>query len=252
MRLCAEHPVAGGDSVIGKLVNNRTNEEYGVEATPTPVGRHQANAVRLRGFAVSRFHAEVGEVAPGRPYIEDMGSTYGTYVNGKKVDGRAELSDDDQVVLGVSGGFPDGEYSFTFKIAEESKSPAAPAQPPAPPRKIRAGEATLAESAQAYVARLGGVFRRHECDAFARKLVLLVKQNPKDVVVELSEVEYMNSYALGILVKLSQDVAERGKRIVLAGAHGLILKLFQTVGLDQKLGSYHTEQEALKALASGR
>jgi anti-anti-sigma factor len=237
--------------VIGQLVNNRTNEAYGIEATPTPVGRHQSNTVRLRGFAVSRFHAEIGELAPGRPYIEDMGSTYGTYVNGKKVDGRVELKNEDQVVLGVSGGFPDGEYSFTFRLAGEPDRPAAPAQPAAPPRKIRAGEAAFAESAQAYVVRLGGVFRRHECDDFAQKLALLVKRSPKDVVVELSDVEYMNSYALGILVKLSQDVAERGRRIVLSGAQGLILKLFQTVGLDQKLGSYGTEQEALKALASG-
>ena len=58
--------------MIGTLVNNRTNEEHGLETVPTPLGRHQANALRLRGFAVSRFHAEIGETAPGQPYVEDM------------------------------------------------------------------------------------------------------------------------------------------------------------------------------------
>ena len=113
------------------------------------------------------------------------------------------------------------------------------------------GETTIAEAPQAYVARLAGVFRRHECDGLADKLVKLTRQNPKDVVVEISDVEYMNSYALGMLVKLSQDVGERGKKVVLAGAQGLILKLFQTVGLDQKLGNFPSEQEALEALKSG-
>jgi anti-anti-sigma factor len=234
--------------VIGTLVNNRTNEEHGLETVPTPLGRHQANVVRLRGFAVSRFHAEIGETAPGHPYVEDMGSTYGTYVNGEKVDGRVDLKDGDQVVLGVSSGFPDGEYSFTFKIAEDAEGRAA--EPAAPPRKIRAGEAEISEAPQAYVVRLGGVFRRHECDGFAGKIVEIVRRNPRDVVIELSEVEYMNSYALGILFKLSQDVAEHGGRIVLAGAQGLVLKLFQTVGLDQKLGSYPSKEEALEALSS--
>ena len=235
--------------MIGTLVNNRTNEEHGLETVPTPLGRHQANAVRLRGFAVSRFHAEIGETAPGHPYVEDMGSTYGTYVNGKKVDGRVDLEDGDEVVLGVSSGFPDGEYSFTFKIAKDTERGAA--QPAAAPREIHEGEAAISEAPQAYVARLGGVFRRHECDGFAGKIVEIVRQNPKDVVIELSEVEYMNSYALGILFKLSQDVAAHGGKIVLAGAQGLVLKLFQTVGLDQKLGSYPSKEEALEALASG-
>lgn len=237
--------------MIGTLVNNRTNEEHEVGTSPTAVGRHKSNAIRLRGFAVSRFHAEIGELAPGRPYVEDMGSTYGTYVNGKKVDGRVEIEDGDQVVLGVSGGFPDGEFSFTFKLAEGTERGAGTPGEAAAPREIRPGQAAIGEAPHAYVAQLAGVFRRHECDGLAEKLVQLVRDNPKDVVIELSDVEYMNSYALGILVKLSQDVGERGRKIVLAGAQGLILKLFQTVGLDRKLGSYASEQEALQALKSG-
>ena len=240
----------GGTPVIGTLVNNRTNEEHDVGLSPTPVGRHKSNAIRLRGFAVSRFHAEIGELAPGRPYVEDMGSTYGTYVNGKKVDGRVEIKDGDQVVLGVSGGFPDGEYSFTFRLTESvDRGGATPGE--AAPREIRPGQAAIGQTPNAYVAQLAGVFRRHECDGLAEKLLQLVRDNPKDIVAELSDVEYMNSYALGILVKLSQDVGDHGRKIVLAGAQGLILKLFQTVGLDRKLGSYASEQEALQALKSG-
>ena len=237
--------------MIGKLVDNRTNEEYELTASPTPVGRHQANALRLRGFAISRFHAEIGELEPGRPYIEDVGSTYGTYVNGKKVEGRVELHDDDQIVLGVSSGFPNGEYSFTFKTAGAEVEPGRNTiKLEAPAKLIRPGTFQIDDAPSAYVARLSGVFRRQECDAFADEMMNLVRAEPRHVVVELSDTEYMNSYALGILVKLSQDVEDRGHKVVLAGAQGLILKLFQTVGLDQKLGSYPTEHEALAALAA--
>jgi anti-anti-sigma factor len=203
--------------------------------------------LRLRGFAVSRFHAEIGASESGS-YIEDMGSTYGTYVNGKKVEGRLPLRDGDQIVLGVSGGFPDGEYSFTFKAARGSKAAAAPDGHPPAAARIQAGRASMSELPAAYVVRLSGVFRRHECDDMASDVHGALSRAPKDIVMELSEVEYMNSYALGVLVKLAQDASERDRRVVLAGAQGLILKLFQTVGLDQKLGNYQTEQEALEAL----
>jgi anti-anti-sigma factor len=237
--------------VIGTLINNRTNEEYAVEGSPTPVGRHEANRIRLKGFAVSRFHAEIGELEPGKPYIEDMGSTYGTYVNGRKVDGRVSLHDGDEVRLAVSGGFPDGEYSFTFR-ATEQKLTAAPSSRAKDPTRhsIREGQFEVSEREEAYVIRLDGVFRRHECDAFSGEIQNLMREKPKHVVLEMSRVEYMNSYGLGILVRLSQDLGAESRKIALASAQGLVLKLFQTVGIDQRLPCYPTEQDALSALTS--
>jgi len=233
-------------------VNNRTNEEYAITESPTPVGRHEANLIRLRGFAISRFHAEIGETAPGKPYIEDMGSTYGTYVNGRKIEGRVSLHDGDEIRLAVSGGFPDGEYSFTFRLPKENE-PALerPREKPPTRHTIREGRYEFRDLPGAYVFRLDGVFRRNECDSVAAELLGRMRDKPKDVVIDLSRVEYMNSYGLGVLVRLSQDVAQDGKRIALAGAQGLVLKLFQTVGLDRRLGCYPSEKDAVEALARG-
>ena len=55
----------GGTAVIGTFTNARTDERFPVQQSPTSIGRHEANAIRLRGFAVSRFHAEIGETEPG-------------------------------------------------------------------------------------------------------------------------------------------------------------------------------------------
>jgi len=242
---------AGGSLVIGSLVNNRTNEEYVISDSPTPVGRHEANVVRLKGFAVSRFHAEIGELGPGKPYIEDMGSTYGTYVNGRKVEGRVSLHDGDEVRLAVSGGFPDGEYSFTFKLAEEKEMAPPPQTGTKPPTRhsIREGQFEIADTDLVYVFRLDGVFRRHECDAFSSEAIKRIRETPKHLLLEMGKVEYMNSYGLGILVRLSQDMDSHRKRIALAGAQGLVLKLFQTVGIDKRLPCYPSEEDALAALA---
>ena len=51
------------------------------------------------------------------------------------------------------------------------------------------------------------------------------------------------------LVRLSQDMDAHRKRIALAGAQGLVLKLFQTVGIDKRLPCYPSEDDAVAALA---
>ncbi len=236
--------------MIGTLVNNRTGEEHLIEGSPTTVGRHEANVIRLRGFAVSRFHMEIGVSEKGPVYIEDMGSTYGTYVNGHKVEGRVSVHDGDEILLGVSSGFPNGEYGFTFRKAPASAKPITRRTRAPTPHAVRDGTAKLNRAPTAYVFRLDGIFRRKECDALAAAAMDMLRQDSRNVVLELSRVDYMNSYGLGMLVKLSQDVEAEKRAFAVAGAQGLVLKLFATVGLDRKLGSYPTVEEAVGALSS--
>jgi anti-anti-sigma factor len=243
----------GGKGVIGTLTNSRTDEAFEIVDSPTAIGRHEANVVRLRGFAISRFHAEIGAAAPGKPYLEDMGSTYGTYVNGHKIEGRVSLHDGDEILMGVSSGFPNGEYSFVFRKAKGSPKTTGRAQRKTPTRHdIREGLVKLGSSDAAHVFHLDGLFRRKECDSLATEVLRMVREKPKDVVVELSGVEYMNSYGMGMIVRLSQDVEAEKHKLVLAGAQGLVLKLFRTVGLDRRLACFATEEEALGELSQGR
>ncbi len=243
----------GGTGVIGTLTNSRTNEAYKIIESPTAIGRHEANVVRLRGFAISRFHAEIGSAAPGKPYLEDMGSTYGTYVNGHKIEGRVSLHDGDEILMGVSSGFPNGEYSFVFRKAKGAPESTTRVAKKTPTRHaVREGVAKLGKSDVAHVFRLDGLFRRKECDSLATEVIRMVRERPKDVVIELSGVEYMNSYGMGMIVRLSQDVEAEKQRLVLAGAQGLVLKLFKTVGLDRRLACFATEEEAFNELSQGR
>lgn len=231
----------------GKLVNKRTAEEFAITVSPAPMGRHEANTIVLPGFAISRFHAEIGELAPEKYYIEDMGSTYGTYVNGEKLEGRVSLHDGDEVMLGVSRGFPEGEYKLVFRQTA-GEAPSQPRKKPPTRHAIKEGSVEVEARGSAHVFRLDGVFRRPECDALAERVSKALRADPKDVVLNVTRVDYMNSYALGVLMRLFQDATEEDKRLVLAGAHGLVLKLFKTVGIDRRLGCYSSEEEALEAL----
>jgi len=62
-------------------------------------GRDQAHTVTIDGSTVSRRHARI-VVVSGRATVEDLESTNGTWVNGKRVVGPTPLAPGDQLALG--------------------------------------------------------------------------------------------------------------------------------------------------------
>ncbi len=63
------------------------------------IGRGPDNTIQLAEQTVSRHHARV-LADGGVPGIEDAGSTYGTFVDGRKVDGRTPLRDGASIRVG--------------------------------------------------------------------------------------------------------------------------------------------------------
>ncbi len=74
------------------------NKEFvvGNEAT---IGRGQGCQVQLADSMVSQLHARIFRDAKGLN-LEDLGSTNGTYLNGRKVGGPANLKKGDRVRVG--------------------------------------------------------------------------------------------------------------------------------------------------------
>ena len=70
-----------------------------LETGEAVIGRSRACAVQIAETTVSRQHA-VFVVELGSVRLRDLGSSNGTYVNGKRVDGSQALSDGDRVVVG--------------------------------------------------------------------------------------------------------------------------------------------------------
>jgi len=69
------------------------------------VGREPGNVVRIDDDSVSARHAMIRH-ENGRWWLEDLGSTNGTFVNESRVTGRASLQNGDIIQLGrVTGRF---------------------------------------------------------------------------------------------------------------------------------------------------
>ena len=65
------------------------------------IGRSSELDMVLVEDMVSRKHAKISTQA-GQILIQDLGSTNGTFVNGEKISGRAQLSEGDRILVGTS------------------------------------------------------------------------------------------------------------------------------------------------------
>ena len=77
------------------------NQLFQLERAVVSIGRDLANDIAIRDSQVSRFHLRL--TLQGQDYfLEDLGSTNGTRVNGVQISGRRRLEDCDIIALGDS------------------------------------------------------------------------------------------------------------------------------------------------------
>ena len=77
------------------------NQIYQLETALVNIGRDLANDIAIRDGQVSRYHLRL--ILQGQDYwVEDLGSTNGTRVNGQPVSQRTRLNNGDNIALGDS------------------------------------------------------------------------------------------------------------------------------------------------------
>lgn len=96
--------------------------EHVLERGTTGIGRRVENEIRLDDPAVSGRHAQIVWIYDA-PYLQDLGSTNGSFVNGERV-ARQELHDGDVIRL--------GRQEMRFATAGQPLSTPAPRARPAP------------------------------------------------------------------------------------------------------------------------
>ena len=75
-------------------------------------------------------------------------------------------------------------------------------------------------------------------------LVLMAERGIKNVVINLSNVEYLDSTGLGVLIGGLKRMREAGGNLSLVGLGMRILRIFEITGLNKIFDIYDTEEEA--------
>jgi putative peptide zinc metalloprotease protein len=89
-------PVAGGEVALDVVLPDGVR----VPLTGTiSIGRSADNTIQLDDRSVSRHHARVAAVKGGA-FVEDAGSTHGTFLDGRPIGGRTRLRDGARVHVG--------------------------------------------------------------------------------------------------------------------------------------------------------
>lgn len=108
--------------ILQILSGGEVDRRYELLQEKIRLGRHPACEVHIDLSSVSRFHAQLIR-AGDRYFIEDLNSRNGTFVNGKRIDGRVHLADNDRVkicdMLFVYHGRTGDSTGRMSRIAEE-------------------------------------------------------------------------------------------------------------------------------------
>src|SRR5438445_7350392 len=92
-----------------------TGRNYPVDGGAVVIGRQPDSAVWLESTAVSRQHAQLLHL-DGDYFIEDLGSSNGTFLNGKRIHERTPLTEGDTLQI--------GPYVLALRADIPSTSPA--------------------------------------------------------------------------------------------------------------------------------
>ncbi len=101
----------------------------------TCLGRHDDCAIRIKSSLVSRRHCELFDVG-GKLTLKDLGSSNGTFVNGKKVSGQQTLKVGDELTVG----------GITLRVATLGKPVAMAPSPEAPASEGKPGDTAVVEA----------------------------------------------------------------------------------------------------------
>lgn len=112
------------------------NQAFEISKEVTTLGRDITNDIVLNDRETSRHHLRLMRSGDTMT-IEDLGSTNGTFVNGKRVSGVTPLQNGDMIGLGETVTLALEAYSNLAEAAPPS-APAAPATPPPMPAEMPA------------------------------------------------------------------------------------------------------------------
>jgi len=92
----------------------------------------------------------------------------------------------------------------------------------------------------------------HSCQQFRDRLGDLVRQADRPIVLDLSDLQFIDSSGLGAMLTILRLPAERRPRVVLSASNGPVGRLLRTTRLDMLLTVHPSVQAALASRVPAR
>lgn len=96
----------------------------------------------------------------------------------------------------------------------------------------------------------GSLTMGNQLQKFEWDVLELMKNNQKRIVMDMSEVSYLDSSAIGVLVGCHGKVRDAGGELRISGVAPRVKMILQMTGLDQLLLLHSTRDEAVAAAAA--
>jgi anti-sigma B factor antagonist len=104
--------------------------------------------------------------------------------------------------------------------------------------------------ADTHVIELGGEVDLYTAPEFKERMVQVIEQGKKQVVVDLSKATFIDSTTLGVLVGGVKRLRPAGGSLAIVCADQNICKIFEITGLDRVFPIHGTRDDALAAVSS--
>lgn len=86
-------------AILVTMKGPNPGRQYPLEQACTDLGRHASSIICLESQAVSRHHAQI-LLQDGEFLVEDLNSSNGTFLNGKRIKARSSLTENDTLQIG--------------------------------------------------------------------------------------------------------------------------------------------------------
>jgi len=101
-----------------------------------------------------------------------------------------------------------------------------------------------------HVIELGGEVDLYTAPEFKERMVQVIEDGKKHVVVDLSKATFIDSTTLGVLVGGVKRLRPAGGSLTLVCTDPNICKIFEITGLDRVFSIHDSRDDALSTLAS--
>jgi anti-sigma B factor antagonist len=96
------------------------------------------------------------------------------------------------------------------------------------------------------IVSLSGEIDIHSAPKFKDDILTLLESGCLHVVVDLDELEFMDSRGLGAFINISRAIKEKGGTLKLVCSNQTILKIFQRTGLNEIFDIFDNRALAMK------